>query len=98
MNWKITKIGEPVTFPAGMPFMFFQFYDVSLMPSVEFSMENYWDKPELMDARASYGEAKMKKLTEQPWTWMGGIRTGLNENGEQIGPRHEGHMRLDEPK
>jgi hypothetical protein len=51
-----------------------------------------------MDARASYGEAKMKKLTEQPWTWMGGIRTGLNENGEQIGPRHEGHMRLDEPK
>ena len=23
MNWKITKINEPVTFPKGMPFMFF---------------------------------------------------------------------------
>ncbi len=98
MNWKITKVGEPVTFPSGMPFMFFQFYDTSLMPAVEFEVENYWDKPELMDARAAYGEAKMRKVTEQPWTWMGGIRTGLDEKGQQIGPRHDGHMRLDEPK
>jgi hypothetical protein len=28
---------------------------------------------------------------------MGGIRTGLDENGNQIGPRHDGHMKLDEP-
>jgi len=98
MNWKITKIGEPVIFPAGMPFMFFQFYDMTMMPSATFSVENYWDKPEVMNSRASYGEAKMKKVTEQPWTWMGGIRTGLNERGEQIGKRHEGHVKLDEPQ
>jgi len=98
MNWKITKIGEPVIFPDGMPFMFFQFYNTSLMPGVSISIENYWDKPEQMDKRASYGAAKMKKLQDQPWTWMGGIRTGLDEHGNKIGPRHEGHMRLDEPK
>lgn len=98
MNWKITKIGEPVTFHEGMPFMFFQFYDRRLMPSIEIEVENYWDKPELMDARESYGEAKMKKVQEQPWTWMGGIRTGLNEKGERIGPKHDGHMTLSEPK
>ena len=98
MNWKITKIGEPVVFPAGSPFMFFQFYDTSLMPSVEFTVENYWDKPELSAARQSYGDAKMKKLQEQPWTWMGGIRTGLDENGNQIGPRFDGHPQLKEPE
>lgn len=98
MNWKITKIGEPVTFPSGMPFMFFQFYDTTLMPSVEMDIQNYWDMPELMNARASYGEAKMSKLRDEPWTWMGGIRTGLDEKGNRIGPRHEGHIKLDEPK
>ena len=97
MNWKITKIGEPVTFSAGMPFMFFQFYDTATMPSIKFNVENYWDKPELMNARAAYGEAKMKKLHDEPWTWMGGIRTGLDENGNIIGPRHGGHMKLEEP-
>jgi len=97
MNWKITTIGKPVIFPKGMPFMFFQFYKVDTMPSVKFSVENYWDKPNLMNSRATYGEAKMKKLREEPWTWMGGIRTGLDENGNQIGPRHDGHMKLDEP-
>lgn len=98
MNWKITKIGEPVVFPAGSPFMFFQFYDTSLMPSIEFEVENYWDKPELSSARQSYGDAKMKKLQDEPWTWMGGIRTGLDENGNRIGPRHEGHVELKEPQ
>jgi hypothetical protein len=98
MNWKITKIGEPVVFSAGSPFMFFQFYDTSLMPSIEFEVENYWDKPELSSARQSYGDAKMKKVRDEPWTWMGGIRTGLDENGNRIGPRHEGHATLKEPQ
>lgn len=97
MNWKITKIGQPVVFPAGMPFMFFQFYDTTLMPNVQFNVENYWDKPDLSAARQSYGDAKMKKLQEQPWTWMGGIRTGLDENGSRIGPAFDGHPQLEEP-
>jgi hypothetical protein len=97
MNWKITKIGEPVIFEAGMPFMFFQFYDTTLMPQVKFNVENYWDKPEQMQQRQSYCDAKMKKLQEQPWTWMGGIRTGLDEKGNRIGPAFDRHVQLEEP-
>jgi hypothetical protein len=98
MNWKITTVGQPVRFPAGMPFMFFQFYDTRLMPAVDFTVENYWDKPDLMQERSRYGEAKARKMTEQPWTWMGGIRTGLNENGERIGPMFVNHPTLKEPR
>lgn len=97
MNWKITKENTPVVFPKGMPFMFFQFYPDSLLPDVEFAVENYWDKPELMEKRKSYGDAKMQKLQDEPWTWMGSIRTGLNEKGERIGPKAERHVTLDVP-
>jgi len=99
MNWKITKIGEPVVFPAGMPFMFFQFYDTSLMPSVEFNVNNMWDddQKDLNDARMRYSVAKREKLVNEPWTWMGGIRTGLDEEGTRIGPEFSGHPKLKEP-
>lgn len=97
MNWKITKIGEPVVFPAGMPFMHFTIYPNALLENVEFKVENLWDKPKLMNERMSYGNAKMKKLQEQPWTWMKGIKTGLNEKGEKIGPSFEGLPSLKEP-
>ena len=97
MNWKITKIGEPVTFKAGMPFMFFNIYDNNLLKDTEFLTENLWDKPELMVERKAYSDAKMKKLHEQPWTWMNGIRTGLDEKGNTIGPRTEALPRFNEP-
>lgn len=97
MNWKITKIGEPVKFEAGMPFMFFNIYNNNLLENTEVIVENLWDKPELMAKRQSYGDAKMKKLHEQPWTWMNGIRSGLDENGNQIGPKHDGLIKLQEP-
>ena len=54
MNWKITKIGEPVVFPEGMPFMFFQVYKEDLLPNVEFEIEHMWDKPELMKSRRTH--------------------------------------------
>ena len=97
MNWKITKIGEPVKFEAGMPFMFFNIYKNDLLENAQIVVENLWDKPELMAKRQSYGDAKMKKLHEQPWTWMNGIRSGLDENGNQIGPKHDGLIKLAEP-
>lgn len=99
MNWKITKVGEPVVFPAGFPFAFFQFYDTSLMPSVEFKVTNMWDadREELNRQRAAYNEAKMKKMVQEPWTWMGGIRTGLDAEGNRIGPAFDGHVQLREP-
>lgn len=97
MNWKITKIGEPVIFPAGMPFMFFTIYPNELLQNVEFKIDNLWDKPNLIKERMSYNEAKSKKLQEHPWTWMKGIKTGLNEKGEKIGPAFEGLTKLKEP-
>lgn len=98
MNWKITKINEPVIFPKGMPFMHFTMIKNDLLESVEFKVENLWDKPDLMNQRMSYGEAKMKKNQEEPWTWMKGIKTGLNEKGERIGPSSSGLIKLNEPQ
>ena len=97
MNWKITKVGEPVVFPEGMPFMFFQVYKDDLLSNVEFEVEHLWDKPDLMKERQEYGDFKFKNNMENPWTWMGSIRTGLNEKDERIGPKHEGHPQLDKP-
>lgn len=97
MNWKITKINEPVIFKAGSPFMFFNIYPNKLMPSVEFSVENLWDKKQLMESRQAYGNAKMEKLHNEPWTWMNGIRTGLDEKGDRIGPVTLGLNKLSEP-
>lgn len=97
MNWMITKINEPITFPAGMPFMFFNVFKSDVLESVEFEVENLWDKPELMEARQAYSDAKMKKNREEPWTWMKGIKTGLNEKGEKIGPANSGLLKLNSP-
>jgi hypothetical protein len=97
MNWMITKIGEPVTFEAGMPFMFFNIIKNDLLESVEFKVENLWDKPDLMKQRQAYGDAKMKKNKDEPWTWMKGIKTGLNEKGERIGPGNSGLLKLNNP-
>ncbi len=98
MNWAITEIGKPITFEAGMPFMFFNIFKSDVCESVEFTVDHLWDKPDLMNARASYGDAKMKKNRDEPWTWMKGIRTGLNEKGEKIGPPYEGLTKLTEPQ
>jgi len=97
MNWKITKIKEPVIFKAGEPFMFFNIFPNQLLPECDFIVENLWDKPDLMDARQAYGDAKMKKNTEEPWTWMKGIKTGLDQDGNRIGPANQGLQKLAEP-
>jgi len=97
VSWKLTKIDEPVIFPAGMPFAFFFIFDETLMPATDVVIDYLWDKPSLINARMSYSEAKMKKHRDEPWTWMNGIRTGLDENGNRIGPRHDGLPRLQAP-
>jgi hypothetical protein len=51
-----------------------------------------------MEARQAYGEEKMRKNREEPWTWMKGIKTGLNEKGERIGPANSGLIKLENPK
>lgn len=96
--WKLTKVGEPITFPKGSPFAFFQVVRKDVMPSVEFEVTNLWDKPQLMEDRMNYSNAKIAKMRATPWSWMNSLRSGLNEKGERIGPEFTGHPVLAEPE
>ena len=78
--------------------MFFNIFKSNVLESVKFEVDNLWDKPDLMEARQAYGEEKMRKNREEPWTWMKGIKTGLNEKGERIGPANSGLIKLENPK
>jgi hypothetical protein len=98
MNWKINKVGEPVVFEAGMPFMFFSIFESNVMGDVEFTVDNLWDNKELMDSRAKYGDLKMKNNQENPWTWTKGIKTGLDADGNKIGPTFTGMPKLAIPE
>jgi hypothetical protein len=97
MNWKITKIGEPVTFAAGTPFCFFNIYDNSILEDTEVITSNLWDDKELMESRVRYGELKTKNRYENPWTWTKGIRTGLDADNNRIGPTFTGLPKLANP-
>lgn len=97
MNWKITKINEPVTFKAGEPFMFFQIYDTRLMPSVEFEVGTAWENGTLIKERQDYRRFKNQRRNDAPWKWLGTIRTGVDHNGRRIGPKHERLEPLKEP-
>lgn len=96
-NWKITAIDEEVVFPKGMPFAFFSVFKNEL-ENFDIETEDMWTNHSLMQSRQAYNDAKMRKHKDEPWTWMNGIRTGLNEKGERIGPRHEHLPKLSEPK
>lgn len=97
MNWKINKINEPVKFEAGMPFMFFTMFDSTVLENTEFEVTNLWDDQELSASRQKYGDMKMKNNKENPWTWTKGIRTGLDADGNRIGPTFTGLPKLKEP-
>lgn len=97
MNWMIDKVGEPVVFEEGMPFMFFTMFDSRVLENVEFEVKTLWDDAELVKARQKYGDMKMKNNHENPWTWTKGIRTGLDADGNRIGPSFTGLPKLQEP-
>jgi len=86
-----------VTFEAGMPFMFFSIFESTVLENVEFTVDNLWDNQELMNSRAKYGDLKMKNNEENPWTWTKGIRTGLDADGNKIGPTFTGMPKLSVP-
>lgn len=96
MNWKITKIGEPVTFAAGTPICFFSIYDNSLLETVEFEKYNHWDDKEFIDKRVKYGQVKSENSRD--WTWTKGIKTGVDADGDQIGPAFTGLPQLSVPE
>jgi hypothetical protein len=97
MNWKITKIGEPVVFGAGTPFCFFNIYDNSVLESTEIVTSNLWDDKELVESRMKYGKLKEDNRYENPWTWTKGIKTGVDADGKQIGPTFTGMPKLANP-
>lgn len=98
MNWRITVVGEPVTFKAGDPFCFIHVYDNRVMTEATVSVENLWDDKELIDQRVKYDQLKTKNNTERPWTWTKGIKTGLDADGNQIGPATTGLPVIQVPK
>jgi hypothetical protein len=98
MNWKITKIGEPVVFEAGTPFCFFNIYDNSVMQEAEISTSNLWDDMGLIQSRAKYGQMKSQNMQDNPWTWTRGIKTGIDADGKTIGPSFSGLPKLAIPE
>jgi hypothetical protein len=97
MNWKITKVGEPVVFEAGTPFCFFNIYDNSVLENVEIIQSSLWDDKELVESRMKYGQMKAKNGIENPWTWTKGIRSGLDADNNRIGPTFTGLPKLANP-
>jgi len=95
-NWVIHKVNEPVVFPKGSPFLFFTIYPTDLLPSVEFEVVNRWDNKELEESRIKYYDLKTQTSKDKPWTWIKGIKTGLDADGNRIGPGVKGMLKLAE--
>lgn len=98
MNWMITKVNEPVVFEAGMPFMFFTLFDNRVLEETTFEVSSLWDDKELVEQRSKYGDMKAKNNQENPWTWTKGIKTGLDADGNRIGPTFTGLPKLAVPE
>lgn len=98
MNWMITKIDEPVVFEAGMPIMFFTVFDNRVQEETEIEFGRLWDDTELVKQRQKYGDKKSKNQKENPWTWTKGIKTGLDADGNRIGPTFTGVPKLIVPE
>jgi len=95
-HWVIHKVNEPVVFPKGSPYLFFTIYPTDLLPSVEFEVVNRWDNKELEESRMRYYDLKTQTSKDKPWTWIKGIKTGLDADGNKIGPKFKGMLKLAE--
>jgi hypothetical protein len=60
------------------------------MTDATVSVSNLWDDKELMEQRMKYGQLKSDNNNERPWTWTKGIKTGLDADGNTIGPTFTG--------
>lgn len=97
ISWRIRTIGKPVTFHAGEPFCFLTIYDNTILENVTVSTGNWGDDKEKVRQRLRYTESKQKNSVENPWTWVKGIKTGIDADGNSIGPPTRGLPRLDTP-
>lgn len=98
MNWKLTIPNQEITFKAGEPFCFFNVFNPEVLGECDIRIENLWDDMELSKQRQKYGQLKMETLQNQPWTWTKGIRTGLDADGNRIGPATTGMLKLPSPE
>jgi len=96
-HWIIHKIGEPILFPKGSPFLFFTIYPTELLLNVEFEIVNRWEDKKLEESRKKYYDIKTQNSLERPWTWTRGMKTGLDADGNKIGPSYNGVPKLPEP-
>ena len=97
MNWRIRTIGKPVTFHAGEPFCFVNIYDNTVMGDLTISVGNWSDNKQLVEQRAKYSNLKQRNNVLKPWTWTRGIRTGLDADGNRIGPPTNGLPKINTP-
>jgi len=97
MNWAITEIGKEIEFAEGFPFMYFCVIEDSLLPRTVLQIDDSPESAEFVQSRVDYGREKMRKNTEEPWTWTRGIRTGVDAGGNIIGPTSTGLPKLAEP-
>jgi hypothetical protein len=96
-NWVIHKISEPVFFPKGSPFLFFTIYPTDLLPNVTFEVVNRSDNKQLEESRKKYNDLKIQNSLDKPWTWTRGMKSGLDADGNKIGPSYIGVPKLSEP-
>jgi hypothetical protein len=96
MNWKLSSPGRTV-FPAGFPFVFFTIYSPTTLAEVTFEVGSLWDDAKLVEKRRKYGDLKQRNNIERPWEWTKGIKTGIDADGDRIGPVFTGLPDLAEP-
>lgn len=94
MNWMITDPDREVIFPEGFPFMFFTVVKNEVVEGTKLVLDSLPESRETIQSRIKYGESKMRRNIEQPWTWTRGIKTGLDADGRQIGPAFTGLPKL----
>lgn len=97
MNWMLQKENEEIVFKANTPFCFFMPYDESVIPSIEIEVSDAFSDADFVESRVRYGNEKMRKNIEEPWTWMKGIKTGVDADGKRIGPTYSGLPKLQNP-
>lgn len=97
MNWFISDPGRTIEFPEGFPFMFFTVINDSLLTETQILLDSQPESKDSIESRMRYGQAKMTRNVEQPWTWTKGIKTGLDADGNVIGPPFGGLPKLSEP-
>ena len=96
MNWMITDQDREIVFPEGFPFMFFTVVQNSVVENAQLKLDSSVEDRGFINSRIKYGKEKMQRNIDKPWTWTKGIKTGLDADGNQIGPTFMGLPKLHE--